>query len=314
MQNVVIAGSGPAGLTAAIYLARAGHSPLVLEGISPGGQLVVSHEVENYPGFPEPISGAELMMQFKEQAERFGARFRLESVTGVQRKDDGFSIATDSEPITSRALVIATGAVARRLPIPSEAKFYGRGVSGCATCDGAFFRDKEVLVVGGGNTAMEDATFLTRFASRVTIVHRREYLRATAVEVEKAKKNPKIGWLIPRVVEEILGDETVTGARLSNPETGETEEVSCDGVFVAIGHDPQTTVFRELVETDDQGFIKTVGGSSATSTPGVFACGDVHDPVYKQAVLAAGHGCMAALDVQHYLEDLEAGSWARRTG
>lgn len=302
MENVVIAGSGPAGLTAAIYTARAQLKPLVFEGRVPGGQLIVSHEVENYPGFPEPVSGVEMMDRFRKQAERFGARLRAETVEEVKKRNGIFEVGTGNERIETKALIIATGAEARRLPIPTEPKFYGKGVSGCATCDGAFFREKKVLVVGGGNTAMEDAVFLTRFASKVTIVHRREYLRAAPIEVEKAKKNPKIGWMIPWVVEEILGDSAVTGAVLKNPATKEKREIRCDGIFVAIGHDPQTEVLKHLIETDENGFIQVEADSTRTSTPGVFACGDVRDPVYKQAVVAAGHGCMAAMDVERYLE------------
>ncbi|MBN1556595.1 MAG: thioredoxin-disulfide reductase [Lentisphaerae bacterium] len=305
MENVVIAGSGPAGLTAALYAARADLQPVVVEGTTPGGQLVVSPEVENYPGFPNGLSGMELMELFKKQAERFGARFAPGDVTGVRAADGGYAVERGSETLHTRTLVIATGAEARRLPIPSEPKFYGKGVSGCATCDGAFFRDRDVLVVGGGNTAMEDALFLTRFAKSVTIVHRRDYLRAAPVEVDKAKRHPKIKWMIPWVVDEIAGDETVSGATLRNRETGETREVACDGIFVAIGHDPKTEMFRSLVDCDEQGFVKVQRASTRTSAPGIFACGDVCDPVYKQAVLAAGTGCMAALDAQKYLESLE---------
>lgn len=301
MENVVIAGSGPAGLTAAIYTARAKLIPLVLEGPVPGGQLIVAHEVENFPGFPEPISGAELINRLRKQAERFGARVITRTVKEAKKKADFFSVLADSETVETKALIIATGAEARRLPIPSEKKFYGRGVSGCATCDAAFFRDKEVLVIGGGNTAIQDAVFLTRFAGKVTVVHRREYLRASTTEIEKAQKNPKIEWMIPWVVEEILGDEVVTGAVLRNPQTRKTKEVQCEGIFVAIGHDPKSGPFHDLVETDEHGFIKVRDNSTATSTPGVFACGDVRDPYYKQAAIAAGQGCMAAMDVEKYL-------------
>ncbi len=302
MENVVIAGSGPAGLTAAIYTARADMNPLVLEGPVPGGQLIVSNEVENYPGFTEPISGIELLDQFRKQAERFGSRFKSGSVEEVKKRDDIFEISTGNQIIATRSLIIATGAQARRLPIPTERKFYGKGVSGCAICDGAFFRDKKVLVVGGGNTAMEDAVFLTRFASKVTIVHRRDYLRADVIEVERTKKEPKIEWMVPWIIEEILGNEFVTGAILRNPQTKEEHHVQCDGIFIAIGHDPKTKVFRELIKTDENGFIQVEAGSTRTSMPGVFACGDVRDVVYKQAVVAAGHGCMAAIDVKYYLE------------
>jgi len=301
VENVVIVGSGPAGLTAAIYTARAELQPLVLEGHAPGGQLIVSHEVENYPGFPDAISGLDLMDRFRQQAQRFGARFRSEAVHEIRKVDSVFHLVAGNGTIDTKTLVIATGAQARRLPIPTEAKFYGRGVSGCATCDGAFFRDKEVLVVGGGNTAMQDAVFLTRFASKVTIVHRREHFRATAIEAQKARKNPKIEWMIPWTVQEILGDGFVTGAVLRNPQTGEKREVRCAGVFIAIGHDPKADVFRGLVPTDKEGFIQVEPHSSRTSTPGVFACGDICDPNYKQAIVAAGRGCMAALDVERYL-------------
>ena len=305
MENTVIAGSGPAGLTAAIYTARAGLSPLVFEGLVPGGQLIVSNEVENYPGFPEPVSGMEMMDRFRKQAERFGTRFRAEPIVKVKKQDNIFEIDTGAEKIKTKTLIIATGAEARRLPIPTEPKFYGKGVSGCATCDGAFFRAKEVLVVGGGNTAIQDAVFLTRFANKVTIVHRRKYLRAAAIEIEKARKNPKIEWAIPWVVAEIVGQDTVTGAVLKNHETAKTRRIQCDGIFVAIGHDPQTEVFKELAAIDTNGFIQVEAGSTRTLTPGVFACGDVRDTVYKQAVVAAGYGCMAAMDVERYLDAKE---------
>jgi len=304
MENVAILGTGPAGLSAAIYAARADLKPLVIEGSTPGGQLVVSPEVENYPGFPAPMSGMELMELFKKQAERFGAGFLTGEITGVRATDGGYALQRGPETIETRTVIIATGALARRLPIPSEAKFYGKGVSGCATCDGAFFRDKDVIVVGGGNTAMEDAVFLTRFAETVTIVHRREYLRAAPIEVEKARSNPKIKWMIPWVIQEIAGDQLVTGATLRNKKTGEKRHVACDGIFVAIGHDPKTELFRDLVDCDEHGFVKVQPWSTRTSAPGIFACGDVCDPVYKQAVVAAGTGCMAALDAQKYLESM----------
>lgn len=301
MENVVIVGSGSAGLTAAIYTARAGLRPLVLQGHAPGGQLIVSHEVENYPGFPEAISGLELMDRFQKHTERFGARFQPETLREVRKGEGIFQILTGNDTIETRALVIATGAAARRLSIPTEAKFYGRGISGCATCDGAFFRDRDVIVVGGGNTALQDAVFLTRFARTVTVVYRREHLRATPIEVQRARNNPKIEWMIPWTVQEILGDSSVTGVVLKNPQTGQARELHCAGVFVAIGHDPQSDLFRELVERDEHGFIRVEPHSTRTSTPGVFACGDICDSVYRQAVLAAGRGCMAALDVQQYL-------------
>ncbi len=306
MEKVVIAGTGPAGLTAAIYTARANLNPLVLEGPAPGGQLIVSHEVENYPGFPETISGAELMQRFREQAERFGSRMQLSAVQNATKEGDIIKLETDHGIVETETVIIATGAEARRLPIASEPQFYGKGISGCATCDGAFFRNQDVLVVGGGNTAMEDAMFLTKFAKKVTIIHRRDYLRAAPIEIEKCKANDKIDWLIPWVIEEALGDATgLTGAVLKNSDTGEMKEVVCHGIFVAIGHDPKTEPFQNLVECDDEGFIIAEAGTTLTSTPGVFACGDVRDPKYKQAVLAAGHGCMAAIDVEKYLGQRE---------
>lgn len=306
MEKVVIAGSGPAGLTAAIYTARANLNPLVLQGPAPGGQLMVSYEVENYPGFIEPISGPELMDRFLKQAERFGTRLSNAGVQRAVREGNSIRLETDDGIIETETLIIATGATARRLPVPSEPAFYGKGVSGCATCDGAFYRDQDVLVVGGGNTAMEDAMFLTRFARRVTIVHRRDYFRAAQVEVDKCRRNTKIDWLIPWGVEEITGDvRGVQGAVLKNSESGETRRVACQGIFVAIGHDPKTEPFASLVGVDDEGFIVAEEGSTRTATPGVFACGDVRDRRYKQAVLAAGHGCMAALDVEQYLGQRE---------
>ena len=301
MENLVIAGSGPAGLTAAIYSARGALGPLVFEGPTPGGQLIVSHEVENYPGFEEPLSGMELMDRFRKQAERFGTRFRSTIVDHIAKDDHILKVQAGDGVVETRALIIATGAEARRLPIPSEQKYYGKGISGCATCDGFFYRNKKVIVVGGGNTAMEDALFLTKFASKVTIVHRREYLRADPIEVDKAKKNPKIDWMIPWVVDEILGNDLVTGARLTNAESGDSLEIECDGIFVAIGHDPKTEAFKDVVETDEMGFIIVQPRSTKTSTPGVFACGDVCDREYKQAVVAAGQGCMAALEAERYL-------------
>ncbi len=305
MENVVIIGSGPAGLTAAIYTARAALSPIVFEGATPGGQLIVSIEVENFPGIPETIHGAVLMQNIKEQAEKFGTGFITEDVQKVEKKDGYFEITAPSGTIKTKTVIAATGATARRLNIPTEDKFYGRGVSGCATCDGAFFKDKNVVVVGGGNTAIEDAHFLTRFAKKVTIVHRRDYLRASNAELEKVKNNPKVEWLIPYVIQEILGENTVTGAMLKNNLTGETMQIACDGIFVAIGHDPQTSLFVDLAELDGQKFIITKGKSTETKTPGLFAAGDVMDSIYKQAVTAAGTGCKAALDAQKYIENLD---------
>lgn len=304
MEKLIIAGSGPAGATAAIYSARAMLDPLVFEGPAPGGQLIVSHEIENYPGF-ESISGFELLAKFKAQAEKFGARFESSSIIGVEKKGDVIFVTTDDgRVIETETLIVGSGAIARRLPVDTEPLFYGKGVSGCATCDGAFYRNSKVLVIGGGNTAIEDALFLTRFASEVTIVHRRDYLRADAIEIEKAKANKKIKWLIPYTIKEIKGDANglVAGAVLTNVETGEDLEVECEGIFTAIGHIPQTDAFKNLVDTNDEGLVNIQRGSTKTNIPGIFACGDVIDPIYKQAVVAAGTGCMAALDAQKYLE------------
>ena len=301
MDNLVIAGSGPAGLTAAVYSARADLSPLVFEGPGPGGQLTVSYEVGNYPGLEQPLSGMKLMSRFHKQAESFGTRFESAAVERVTKDGDNFKIQAGDKIIETSTLIIATGAQARRLPIPSEKKFYGRGISGCATCDGFFYRDKKVIVVGGGNVAMQDAVFLTRFASKVTVVHRREYLRADPIEVQIAKNNTKIEWMIPYIVEKILGNDLVTGARLKNTKSGETVQLECEGIFVAIGHEPKTEVFKNVVETDEKGFIVVQPGSTGTSTDGVFACGDVCDHEYKQAVVAAGQGCMAAMEAERYL-------------
>ncbi len=303
MENVVIIGTGPAGLSAAIYAARANLTPLIVEGSTPGGQLTLSHGIANYPGFPEVLSGTELMERFKKQAEQFGGRFLTGDVVNIKAIHNGYAVTQNEKIIKTRTVIIATGARARRLAIPSETTFYGKGVSGCATCDGAFFRDNDLLVVGGGNTAMEDALFLTRFAKSVTIVHRRDYLRAAPIEIEKARNHPKIKWMIPWVIDEITGEKFVMGAILRNSKTGDTQCVACQGIFVAIGHTPKTDVFKNLVECNEQGFIHVMQGSTCTSAPGIFACGDVSDPVYKQAVVASGTGCMAALDAQKYLEN-----------
>lgn len=302
MENIVIAGSGPAGLTAALYAARAQLQPLVFEGYMPGGQLTVSHAVENFPCLSDPITGLEMMQRLRKQAVRFGVRFRSAPVEKAENLNGLFKIVSEDNEIETRTLIIATGAEARRLPIPTEPRFYGKGVSGCATCDGTFFREKKVLVIGGGNTAIQDALFLAQLAGKVTLVHRRRHMKAEAVEVEKIKRNPKIEWMVPWTVEEILGESTVTGAVLKHSDTGEKQTVPCDGIFVAIGHDPKTGIFKDIVETDENGYIQIKTGSTRTYTPGVFACGDVCDPVYKQAVVAAGQGCMAALDAQKYLE------------
>jgi thioredoxin reductase (NADPH) len=304
--KVVIIGSGAAGLTAAIYASRAELQPLVIEGIQPGGQLTITTDVENYPGFPEGILGPELMNDMHKQAERFGTHFHFGTVTEVDFSQKPYSIRTDGKSFTTDALIIASGATAKLLGLESEINLMGHGVSACATCDGFFFKNKEIVVVGGGDTAMEEATFLTKFASKVTVVHRRDELRASKIMQEKAVANPKIEFLWNKVVTEVIGtkEEGVSAVKLKDTQTGEESEYATQGMFLAIGHTPNTEVFKGKLNLDENGYIITEKSTTKTNVPGVFAAGDVQDSVDSQAVTAAGTGCMAALDAEQYLAEL----------
>ncbi|MGE5189140.1 MAG: thioredoxin-disulfide reductase [Gemmatimonadota bacterium] len=302
-RRVIILGSGCAGSTAAIYTARANLSPLVFEGHEPGGQLTLTTEVENFPGFPEGVMGPDLVDLMKRQAERFGAEYRAEKAVAVDFSRRPFAVRTEEASYEGEAVIIATGASARMLGLPSERKLLGRGVSTCATCDGAFFRNREIMVVGGGDTAVEEAIFLTKFASRVTVVHRREQLRASKILADRAARNPRIAWLWNTVITEILDDgrNEVSAVRTRDVATGKVETRAVDGVFIAIGHEPNTRIFEGQIALDGQGYV-VVRDGSRTSVEGVFAAGDVHDHVYRQAVTAAGCGCRAALDAERWLD------------
>ncbi|MEC7902425.1 MAG: thioredoxin-disulfide reductase [Candidatus Neomarinimicrobiota bacterium] len=305
-RKVIIIGSGPAGLTAALYTARANLNPLVFEGSQPGGQLTITTDVENFPGFPDGIMGPELMDLFRKQAERFGAECHFEHVTKVDFSKKPYNVWVGDKNYQAESIIIATGATAKMLGLDSEKELMGFGVSACATCDGFFFKDKKVLVVGGGDSAMEEATYLTKFASEVVIVHRREEFRASKIMIDRAMNNPKIRVLWNSTIDEIMGSQEkgVHAVKINKTDSDESFEEECDGVFMAIGHKPNTELFTDILKTDQNGYLVTTNGSTSTNIDGVFACGDVQDHVYRQAVTAAGSGCMSAIDAERYLESI----------
>ena len=308
VRDVIIIGAGPSGLTAAVYAGRADLRPLVIEGIAAGGQLMLTTDVENYPGFPDGILGPELMMKFREQAERFGAEFLTADVDRVDFSSSPFGVWVGDGEHRARAVIVSTGASARMLGLPSEERLLGHGVSTCATCDGFFFREKPIAVVGGGDTAIEEALFLTKFATSVTVVHRRDELRASKVMQDRAFANPKIDFAWNTEVTEVHGEGSVDRLTLRDTTNGELSELEVQGLFVAIGHDPNTALFRDHLELDENGYVITNGSSTATSVEGVFACGDVQDHVYRQAITAAGSGCMAAIEAERWLSALDHGA------
>ncbi len=301
VRDLIVIGGGPAGYTAALYAARANLRPLVIEGFSWGGQLMITSDVENYPGYPDGVMGPEMMGEFRRQAERFGTDFVTDDVTRVDFSERPFRVWVEDEEYQARSVIIATGASARWLGLESEERLKNHGVSACATCDGAFFRDKHIFVVGGGDTAFEEALFLTRFGYKVTIVHRRNEFRASQIMVDRARAHEKVEFKTPYAVDEVLGESSISGLRLRNTETNETQEVEAGALFIAIGHDPNTKLFVDQLDHDENGYLVTKPGTTETNIPGVFAAGDVQDHIYRQAVTAAGTGCMAALDAERFL-------------